>query len=71
MARTFQVGKAYRPYQTELDSMTVIRRTDKTIWCDTDGVKWSMRIKKDEDGNEYAVDSSVPSHWRDAFTYEA
>lgn len=50
-------------------AMKVIRRTEKTIWCEKDMVRWSMRIKLDPDGNEYAVDTCVPQRDRDAFTY--
>ena len=71
MARVFEIGKQYRPYQAEFDPITVLRRTDKTIWVDNGQTKWAMRIKRDENGNEYAVDSSVPMNWRDAFTYSA
>lgn len=71
MARKFEVGKQYPPYQAEYDAITVTRRTDKTIWCDNGQCKFMMRVKKDRDGNEYAVDSTVPQRWRDAFTYTA
>lgn len=71
MAQVFEVGKQYRPYQTEFDPILITRRTDKTIWCDNGQCSFQMRVKKDRDGNEYAVDSSVPTRWRDAFTYEA
>lgn len=65
----FIVGKEYYPYQREYGAMKVIRRTEKTIWCEKDMVRWSMRIKLDPDGNEYAVDTCVPQRDRDAFTY--
>lgn len=71
MGRTFEVGKEYFPYAPEFEPITVKRRTEKTIWVDNCQVEWSMRIKRDKDGNEFAVDSSVPRNWRDAFTYFA
>lgn len=71
MARRFEVGKAYEPYATEFEPITVIRRTEKTIWVQHTQAAWSMRVKHDKDGNEYAVDSTVPANWRDAFTYSA
>lgn len=71
MARQFEVGKEYEAFQAEYGSVKVIRRTEKTIWVEKDMVKWSMRIKKDVGGNEYAIDSKVPNKWRDAFTYLA
>lgn len=72
MSKKFEVGKQYEPYQTEYSPITVLKRTEKTIWVENDEqITWKMRVKIDMDGNEYAVDSSVPSRWRDAFTYEA
>jgi hypothetical protein len=71
MARVFKVGKEYEAYQREFGSITVLRRTDKTIWVTNGSTHWSMRIKKTDDGSEYAVDSTVPRRWRDAFTYDA
>ena len=71
MAKTFEVGKEYFPYDAGFDPIVVLRRTEKTIWVDKDGIKWRMRIKRDAVGNEYAVDSCVPYKWRDAFTYIA
>ena len=69
MMGQFIVGKEYYPYQREYGAMKVIRRTEKTIWCEKNMVRWSMRIKLDPDGNEYAVDTCVPQRDRDAFTY--
>ena len=71
MKKRFEVGKQYEPYQTEFEAVTVIRRTEKTVRVRTSQAEWSMRIKTDADGNEYAVDSTVPRKWRDAFTYTA
>ena len=71
MAKKFEVGKSYEPYQREFDPITVLRRTEKTIWVDNGQAAWRMRIRKDRCGNEFAIDSSVPANWRDAFTYEA
>lgn len=67
----FEVGKYYEPYQAEYGAIKVIRRTGKTIWVEKDHVRWSMRVKMDADGNEYATDTSVPQTDRDAFTYMA
>lgn len=36
-----------------------------------DHIRWSMRVKMDADGNEFATDTSVPQRDRDAFTYMA
>lgn len=73
MTYKFEVGSVYTPYAREFEPMKVIRRTEKTIVVKNVecGVQWSMRIKVDADGNEYAVDSKVPQRWRTAFTYSA
>ena len=71
MGRVFEVGKSYEPYADEFDPITIIRRTDKMIWVDNGQIQWKMRVRMDANGNEYAVDSSVPLSWRDAFTYTA
>lgn len=70
MAR-FEVGKTYRWADSGFDPITVTRRTEKTIWVDKYGAQWSMRIKIDEDGNEFVVDSSMPKKWRQEFTCSA
>ena len=69
--KRFIVGKRYESYDSSFDTIVILKRTDKTIWVDKDGVRWMMRIRKDHEGNEFAVDSSVPPKWRYAFTYSA
>lgn len=71
MSRKFEVGKVYEPYATEFEAVTVTRRTEKTIWVEHSQAAFRMRVKTDAFGNEYAVDSTVPAKWRDAFTYTA
>ena len=70
MAR-FEVGRSYLPYGAEFDPIKIVRRTEKTIWCDNGQCQWRMRVRHDADGNEYAVDSCVPPRWREEFTYMA
>ena len=69
--KRFEVGKLYESYDSSFDPIVIMKRTDKTIWVDKNGVRWMMRIRIDDEGNEIAVDSSVPPKWRDAFTYSA
>ena len=71
MAAVFEVGKSYEANDPGYNPITVLRRTDKTIWVDNDQSKWRMRISHDADGNEMVTDSSVPYRWRDALTYKA
>lgn len=69
----FEVGKSYYPEDRGFDPVEVIKRTDKSIkvknW--NVGSIWWMRIKKDSEGNEICIDSSMPKKWRFAFTYRA
>lgn len=67
MAR-FEVGKTYRWADSGFDPIKVLRRTEKTIWVTNGGASWRMRIKHDEHGDEFVVDSSVPKRWQGAFT---
>lgn len=71
MARMFEVGKSYYCNDSGFNPITVIRRTDKTIWVDNTENKWRMRIKHDINGNEYVCDSLAPHGYRDIFTYTA
>lgn len=66
----FEVGESYKPYDACFDSIKVIKRTPKMIQVmNPEGNIWRMRIRIDNNGNEYATDSCVPLKWRTAFTY--
>ena len=67
----FEVGKTYEWYQAEYGSIKVLKRTPKCIVATNGGSTWRMIVRKDAEGNEYVVDSSVPTKWRDAFTCNA
>lgn len=69
--KQFEVGKRYEWNQGDWGSITVLRRTQKSITATNGGSTWRMLIRRDTDGNEYVVDSSVPQKWRDAFTCSA
>ena len=70
--KKFQVDHFYLANDPNFGGVTVERRTDKTIFVvNHNGVGFRMRVKVDKNGNEYAVDSSVPTKWRLAFMYEA
>ncbi len=73
MEDKFKIGRMYYPGDRSYDPITVIRRTPKFIvvtggW-NCEGNTWRMLIRHDHDGTEFAVDSSVPTNWRGAFTY--
>ncbi len=67
----FEVGKSYEMNDPGFDPITVTRRTDKTIWVTSGKSKWKMRVRQDNDGNEFVTDSSVPKGYRDSHTYSS
>ena len=71
MPKKFEVGKRYEWYQREYGSITVLRRTEKSITVTNGGTEWRMMLRKDSEGSEFVVDTSVPAKWRDAFTCSA
>ena len=72
MAAVFEVGKAYETNDPGRGCITILKRTEKTVWVENwSGSKWAMRVKTDDQGDEFVCDSSVPPSWRDTFTYSA
>ena len=79
MPKVFEVGKSYRAEARVFDPIFILKRTDKSIkvrrgWATLDtsgGHSWMMRIKKRPNGDEYAVDSTLPMGHRDTGTYDA
>lgn len=67
----FVVGKTYSWLDSGYDPITVISRTEKTIRVTNGHSPWRMRIKIDDDGNEYVIDSSVPKSYYLQFTCKA
>ena len=70
MAKVFEVGKTYEPADMGFDRIIVTRRTEKTVWVDNGISQWMMRVRKDENGNEWCRDSKA-GRWADAFVYKA
>ena len=69
--KIFEVGRMYEPADRSYDPITILSRTEKTVTATNGRTTWKMRIKHDEDGHEFVVDSCVPKKWRSAFTYKA
>ena len=68
----FEVGKSYEANDPGHVTIKIIGRTEKTIKVRNEyGYEWRMKIRTDEDGNEYAFDSSVGKKWVESFTYRA
>ena len=72
MSAKFVVGGKYYPADTEFDPVKVVRRTEKYIFvCGSSGNAWRMLVRTDENGVEYARDSSYSGPWQESFTYRA
>ena len=72
MSATFEVGKSYWSYDSGFTPITILKRTEKTVWVAVSETnRWMMRIRHDENGNEYVTDSKAGANWRDEFTYSA
>lgn len=69
--KAFEVGKEYEACDPGIDTITILKRTEKTLWVKNSTGEWRMRINHDDDGNEFVADSTVPKKWREAFTYNA
>ena len=69
--KQFEIGKKYEPYGSGFAPVTVTRRTAKTVWVTNGQNEWRMKVRQNANGDEYAVDSSVPTKWRDEFTYSS
>lgn len=71
MAR-FAIGKEYYPVGDGFDPITVTYRTEKTVWVNNGVTGWRMLIRTDENGDEYAIDSSCRNkRYREALTFHA
>lgn len=69
--KAFQIGKKYRAVDCGIDPITVIGRTRCYVFVDNSVAQWRMRVHVDEDGNEWATDSTAPKYWQNACTYGA
>lgn len=67
----FEVGKHYGWADGRFDPIKVLGRTDKTIRVRNATNQWRMRIRIDDDGNEYVVDSTAPKSYRNELTCKA
>ena len=69
--KRFEVGKAYNPMDCGYDPVTILKRTDKTVWVrGSSGNEWRMLVRNNGK-SEFVTDSCVPKKWRFAFTYFA
>ena len=73
MAKQFEVGKLYYRCDNGYDPVRVTRRTEKTIWVTDEHTNrsWMMRVRRFDDGTEWAVEYQVPKEWRDVARFDA
>ena len=72
MAKFFEVGKMYGAADGSFDPIIILKRTDKTIVVHSPtGSSWRMKIRTDDEGNEFAYDSYVPVRWRSCVYYSS
>ena len=67
----FIEGRSYESCDAGVEPITIIKRTSKTILAKNSTSTWRMKIRQDKKGNEYVVDSCVPSKWKEMYTYKA
>lgn len=67
----FEVGCSYMRADSGFDPVTVLRRTEKTIWVRDTRSTWAMRIRHDEHGNEFAVESEIRDRDRYTMCFDA
>lgn len=72
MAR-FEAGETYRSMSFfRYEPITVIRRTDTSVWVKDRTDIWRMKIRNGADGIEYLFDTRCPGEkWRADYTYRA
>ena len=72
MKMKFEIGHEYEANDPGLGEIKVIGRTAQFIKVQNAfGNRFRMKVREDEDGVEYAFDSSVGNRWREAATYKA
>ena len=69
MASVFEVGHLYEPAGVGFDPIEVIKKTEKTLFVRNEGAKWKMKLRYDEQGNEYVQDRCCPKSYWCEFTY--
>jgi len=73
--KRFEVGHEYESLDSGIDTINVVKRTDKFIFANNGMHEWRMKIREAKWKNgfcyEYVVDSSAGNKWRDAFTFTA
>lgn len=68
----FEIGHEYEATEPSMSHIKIIGRTRNFINVENDfGNQFRMKIRTDDDGDEYAYDSSVGAAWREAATYKA
>ena len=64
MATSFEVGKSYGASEIGFDPIMILKRSPKTLLVTNGQTTWRMRIRKDADGSELLIDSTMPERHR-------
>ncbi len=68
--KRFEIGKTYGAYDSGVPSITIERRTEKSVYfMGNFGHMVRQKVQVDEDGYEYTYDSYVPLRYRPAYTH--
>lgn len=68
--KRFEIGKTYGAYDSGIPSITIERRTEKSIYFKGNrGHLVRQKVQVDGDGYEYTYDSYVPERHRQAYTH--
>ena len=68
----FEVGKSYECVDLSFDPLKIVSRTEKFVTVCNGSNTWRTKIRKDDFGNEYVVDTSMPkSCWECTFKWSS
>ena len=67
MGKRFEVGKTYDDADGRFEPITIVKRTEKTLWFYpmfySGKVLYRQKIHIDKDGNEFTYDSRLPRRY--------
>ena len=69
--KRFAVGRSYKANGWALDPAFILSRSERLLCVESKGRQWFMRVDKDENGDEIAVDRTMPEGLSWHYTYKA
>lgn len=68
----FEVGKIYAHNDCGFDPVQCVKRTDKSVWMKYYyGSVYRMKIRTNDDGNEWTVDTKMPKRYWDVMAIQS